>query len=95
MDSEKAVEATGDMAERGINFARDQWGEIMGQTEDFVRENPTKSLLYGVAAGFVLDRLPIFRLMGVLVRLLLLALKPALFIFGAMKIYQATQQQGE
>jgi hypothetical protein len=93
--SEQAVEAAGDMTERGINFARDQWGEIMGQTEDFVRANPTKALLYGVAAGFVIDRLPIFRLFGFVVRLLLLALKPALFVFGAMKIYQATQQQEE
>jgi hypothetical protein len=92
--SEQAVEA-GDMAERGINYARDQWGEIIGQTEDFVRANPTKALLYGVAAGFVIDRLPIFRLFGFVVRLLLLALKPALFVFGAMKIYQATQQQEE
>ena len=95
MDSQQAIDQTGDMAERGINYVRDQWGEVLGQTEDFVRANPTKSLLYGVAAGFVIDRLPIFRLFGFVVRLLLMAVKPALFVFGAMKIYQATQQQEE
>ncbi len=95
MDSEQAIGETGDMAERGINYVRDQWGEVVGQTEDFVRANPTKSLLYGVAAGFIIDRLPVFRLFGFVVRLALLALKPALFVFGAMKIYQATQTQDE
>lgn len=95
MDSEQAIGVSGDMAERGINYVRDQWGEVLGQTEDFVRANPTKSLMYGVAAGFIIDRLPIFRIFGMLVRLALLALKPALFVFGAMKIYQATQSQEE
>ncbi|MBA3963018.1 MAG: hypothetical protein H0X40_14125 [Chthoniobacterales bacterium] len=92
MDSEQMTGAAGDFAEQGLRYAKDQWGEIMGQTEDYVRANPTKALFYGVAAGYILNRLPIFKLFGVLVRLLLLALKPALLIFGATKIYQATQQ---
>lgn len=85
----------GDIAERGINYAKDQWGEIMGQTEDFVRANPTKALGYGVAAGFLLDRLPIFRILGVLIRLMLMALKPAVLVFGATKIYRMVQNRQE
>lgn len=92
MDSEQMTGAAGDMAERGLRYTKDQWGEIVGQTEEYVRANPTQALMYGVAAGFILDRLPIFKIFGMLVRLLLLALKPALLIFGAMKIYQTTQQ---
>ncbi len=84
--------AAGDFAERGIQYSKDQWDSIMGQTADYVRENPTQSLLYGVAAGFILDRLPIFKLFGFLVRVLLLALKPAILIYGASKLYQVAQR---
>lgn len=85
----------GDIAERGISYAKDQWGEIMGQTEDFVRANPTKALCYGVAAGFLLDRLPIFRIIGGLLRLALMAFKPAVLVFGATKLYQMVQNREE
>lgn len=86
---------TGDMAERGISFVRDQWGEVVGQTEDFVRANPTRALCYGVAAGFLLDRLPIFRIVGFLLRIVLMAFKPAMLVFGATKVYQMVQEQAE
>jgi hypothetical protein len=92
MDSEQMG---GDITDRGISYAKDQWGEIMGQTEDFVRANPTRALAYGVAAGFLLDRLPIFRIIGGLLRLVLMALKPAMLVFGATKLYRMVQNQGE
>jgi hypothetical protein len=63
----------------------------MTQTEDYVRANPSKALLYGVASGFIIDRLPVFRIFGVFVRLLLMALKPAILIYGATKLYQIAQ----
>ena len=85
--------APADFAERGLGYAKDQWNEIVAQTEDYVRENPTQALFYGVAAGFILDRLPIFRILGALVRLLLMAFKPAILIFGAMKLYQSFQSE--
>ncbi|MGH8094743.1 MAG: hypothetical protein ACREIF_14940 [Chthoniobacterales bacterium] len=88
MDREQMSGATGDIAERGIQYTREQWEEIIAQTEDYVRANPTRSLLYGVAAGFILDRLPIFRILGAFVRLLLMAVKPAILIYGATKLYQ-------
>ena len=47
-----------------------------------------ESLLYGVAAGFILDRLPIFRILGAFLRLLLMAFKPAILVYGATKLYQ-------
>jgi hypothetical protein len=92
MDSEHMTGAADDMTERGLRYTKDQWEQIVGQTEDYVRANPMQALLYGVAAGFILDRLPIGRIFSMLVRLVFLALKPALLIFGALKIYQATQE---
>ncbi len=85
--------ASGDIAERGLQYTRDQWDEIIAQTEDFVRANPTRSLLYGVAAGFILDRLPIFRILGAFMRLLLMAFKPAVLVYGAMKLYQTAKPE--
>ena len=91
MDSEQMTGASGDLAERGIQYTMEQWNELMTQTEDYVRANPSKALLYGVAAGFIIDRLPVFRIFGVFVRLLLMALKPAILIYGATKLYQIVQ----
>jgi hypothetical protein len=81
-------EMSSDIAARGLQYTKEQWDEIMAQTEDYVRANPTKSLLYGVAAGFILDRLPIFRILGGLIRLCFMAFKPAILIYGATRLYQ-------
>ena len=92
MDSQQTTGARGDIAEQGLRYTKEQWDQVLTQTEDFVRSNPTRALLYGVGAGFVLNRLPIFRIFGVLVRLLLFALKPALLIYGASKVYQMAKE---
>ncbi len=81
-----------DFAERGLRYTKEQFEQIMEQTEDFVRENPTRAMAYAVVAGLVLDRLPVFRILGGLTRLSLMALKPAILIYGATKLYQATKQ---
>ena len=85
--------ASGDLAEQGLRYTKEQWDEILAQTEEFVRANPTRSLLYGVAAGFILDRLPIFGIFRTLLRLLLIALKPAILIYGVTKLYQIAKDQ--
>jgi len=81
-----------DFAERGLRYTKEQFEQIMEQTEDYVRENPTRSLVYAAVAGLVIDRLPVFRILGGLTRLAMIAIKPAILIYGATKIYQATQQ---
>ena len=85
--------ASGDLAEQGLRYTKEQFDEILAQTEDFVRANPTRSLLYGVAAGFLLDRLPIFGIFRGMVRLLLIALKPAILIYGVTKLYQIAKDK--
>ena len=92
MDSQQMTGARGDIAEQGLRYTKEQWDQVLTQTEDFVRSNPTRALLYGVGAGFVLNRLPIFRIFGVFVRLVLFALKPALLIYGASKVYQMAKE---
>jgi hypothetical protein len=82
-----------DMAERGLQYTKEQFSQILEQTEEFVRENPTRAIGYAVLAGLVIDRLPVFKIFGGLTRLTLFALKPAILIYGATKLYQAAQQE--
>jgi hypothetical protein len=80
-----------DIAERGLRYTKEQFEQIMEQTEEYVRANPTRAIGYAVAAGLVLDRLPVFRILGAFTRLSLMAMKPAILIYGATKLYQASQ----
>ena len=82
-----------DLAERGLRYTREQLGEILSQTEAYVRENPAQSLAYAVLAGLVLNRLGLGRILRGLVRLALFALKPAVLIYGAAKLYEAAQEE--
>jgi hypothetical protein len=82
-----------DLAERGLRYTREHFDELLNETEAYVRENPVQSIAYAVVAGFVLNRLGIGRIVSGLVRLLLFALKPAILIYGAAKLYEATQEE--
>ncbi len=81
-----------DLAERGLRYTREHFDDLLAQTETYVRENPVQSLAYAVLAGFVLNRLGIGRIIRGIVRLALLALKPAILIYGAAKLYEASQE---
>ena len=80
-----------DITQRGVQYAQDQFSEMVTQEEEFVREKPGQSLLIALLAGFILNRLPVGRLLSALVRLVLFAVKPVLLVYGATKIYEATQ----
>ena len=82
-----------DLAERGLRYTREHFDELLNETEAYVRENPVQSIAYAVLAGFVLNRLGIGRIVSGIVRLLLFALKPAILIYGAAKLYEATQEE--
>ena len=81
-----------DIAERGLRYTKEQFEQLMEQTEDYVRSNPTRAIMYSAIAGLVIDRLPVFRMLGGITRLALVAAKPAILIYGATKLYQAAQQ---
>ena len=82
-----------DIALRGVRYAQDQFSEVVTQAEEFVHEKPGQSLLIALLIGFILNRLPIGRLFGSVVRLLMFALKPALLIYGATKVYEVIQEE--
>ena len=82
-----------DLAQRGFHYTKEQFGALLSQTEDYVREKPGQSLLYAFVAGFILNRLPLGQIVGGMFRLLRLALKPAILMYGATKLYQAAQEE--
>ena len=85
----------GDVAERGLRYTKDQFEQILEQTEEYVRANPARSVAYALIAGFILNRLPIGRILGGFVRLLMIAFKPVILAYGATKLYQAAQSDEE
>jgi hypothetical protein len=92
---EEFSETSGDIAERGLRYTKDQFEQILEQTEEYVRENPGRSIAYALAAGFILNRLPIGRILGAIARLGFIAFKPAILAYGATKLYQAAQGEEE
>ena len=86
---------SGDIAERGLRYTKDQFEQILEQTEEYVRENPARSIAYALVAGFILNRLPIGRILNAIMRLAFIAFKPAILAYGATKLYQAAQGEEE
>jgi hypothetical protein len=92
---EQFSETSGDIAERGLRYTKDQFEQILEQTEEYVRENPGRAIACALAAGFILNRLPIGRILGGITRLTFIAFKPAILAYGATKLYQAAQGEEE
>jgi len=76
-----------------VQWVKDQVEAVLSDTEDYVREKPAQSLVWAFVAGYVLNRLPLGRVLSGLLRLLIVALKPAILLYGAAKLYQAAQEE--
>ena len=88
-----SAEVAAELPERGVQWVKDQVETVLSETEDYVREKPAQSLVWAFVAGYVLNRLPLGRILTGLLRLLIVALKPAILIYGAAKLYQAAQEE--
>jgi hypothetical protein len=64
--------------------ARSVWNEI----EEQIRREPMKAVTLAFAGGFLLCLLPLGKLLGVLVKMTFLLLKPALVILGVAKLLE-------
>ena len=90
---ESSAEVAAELPERGVQWVKDQVESVLSETEDYVREKPAQSLVWAFVAGYVLNRLPLGRILSGLLRLLIVALRPAILIYGAAKLYQAAQEE--
>jgi hypothetical protein len=88
-----SAEVAAEYPERGVHWVKERIETALSETEDYVREKPAQSLLCAFAAGYVLNRLPLGRILSGLLRLLVVALRPAILIYGAAKLYQAAQEE--
>ena len=88
-----SADMVAEFPERGMQWVKDRVDAVVSETGEYVREKPTQSLLYAFAAGYILNRLPLGRVLGGVLRLLIFALKPAVLIYGATKLYQTAQQR--
>jgi len=88
-----SAEIAAEYPERGFHWVKEQVETVLSETEDYVREKPTQSLLWAFAVGYVLNRLPVGRILSGLFRLLVMALRPAILIYGAAKLYQSAQEE--
>ena len=82
-----------ELPERGVQWVKDRVEAVLGETEGYVRTKPAQSLVYAFAAGYILNRLPLGRILSGVLRLLIFALRPAVLVYGATKLYQAAQQE--
>ena len=89
----KVSEANDDIVLRGVHYTKEQLEDVLGQAEEYVRENPGQALLYAFVAGYVLNRLPLGGMIRGLVRLSFFAFRPAVLVYGAAKLYQASQEE--
>jgi len=90
---QSSAEVAAELPERGVQWVMDRVETVLTETESYVREKPTESLLCAFAAGYILNRLPLGRVLSGFLRLLIFALKPAILIYGAAKLYQAAQEE--
>jgi len=90
---QSSADVAAELPERGVQWVKDQVEAVLSDTEDYVREKPAQSLVWAFVAGYVLNRLPLGRVLSGLLRLLIVALKPAILIYGAAKLYQAAQEE--
>lgn len=91
--NQSSAEVAAEFPERGVQWVKDRVETVLTETGSYVREKPTESLLYAFVAGYILNRLPLGRVVGGVFRLLIFALKPAILIYGAAKLYQAAQDE--
>ncbi|MEO8614851.1 MAG: hypothetical protein ABI600_06920 [Luteolibacter sp.] len=65
------------------------------ECENQIRKSPITSVLGAVAAGYLLHRLPVRSILVTQVRVLSALAPPALFLFGAAKLYEFFLQSRE
>jgi len=90
---QSTAEKIKESSQRGFPCTKEDFEAFLNQTEDYVREKPAQSVLFAFIAGYILNRLPVGRILTGLFRFLIVALRPAILIYGATKLYQAAQEE--
>ncbi len=81
------------MLENTLSSARDQVDRCVDDVTSFARREPGKALLSALAGGYLLRMLPVTRILGVLLGLALVILKPAALIYGVATLWRKTRDE--
>jgi len=65
------------------------------QCEENIRRSPLPSVLFAAAFGYLLQFLPVRRIMSGVIRVFLSLIQPAVLIFGAARLVSLLAQNGE
>jgi hypothetical protein len=72
------------------NNLQSQWNEY----QRLLQEDPLNAGLVAFSAGLLFSLVPIHRLIGLLLKLVLFAIKPTLLVLGGIKAFEYAQQYG-
>ena len=75
-----------------LSKARQDISDRYERCQNRIRKSPTSSVLSAVATGYLLHRLPVRAIMLTQVRVLSALAPPALFLYGAAKLYEVLQR---
>lgn len=64
------------------------------ECENRIRESPKNAVVGALAVGYLLHRMPVRAILVTQVRVLSALAPPALFLFGAAKLFDFLQRQG-
>lgn len=78
-----------------LNDAQDTVRRQYVEIEDTVRRSPAASLATAVAVGYFLHRLPLRAIINAKLRVISAVAPPALFLFGAVKVYEMIKHEAE
>lgn len=81
------------MVHVSLDHARQGLCHRYQQCEDRIRESPATSMLGAVGVGYLLHRLPVRAILVTQVRVLSALAPPALFLYGAAKLYDYWQRR--
>jgi len=78
----------GDLRASMLDKVSELAADAVEYVETETRKAPLKALSCAVVAGYLLRHLPIFGLLAVFFRLILILIRPAALIFGGVKLCQ-------
>ncbi len=74
--------------EEGMALAKANVNRCLDDVVAETQRNPLRSLMWALGAGYLLRLLPTTRVLGGLVRLFLILVKPAALIYGLSKLWK-------
>lgn len=80
-----------DLTEQTFDSLNQSAQECLQRCQDHIRDRPVCSVLTAVAAGYALRIFPVTLILGAFARCFLTLLRPALMIYGAVKLFTCLQ----